>query len=320
MVGRIERSREHLKLGYKAVRGPLLTSLVIPYGGILGDLSDNLPSVILEKLLGEIREENVDRLKFHYLAEGSSMLGAVVGARRAFWQAHLEPWTPHWQLTIPADIKTFWSKLSKNHRHFLRRIANALEREHPGRIRYEDANQETQVGRVCEEVEGIAQQTYLRGMSEGFISDRAHIERLVLAARNNRFRAYLLYIDDIPGSYLLGPVYNKTFYGAYIGYDPRYRKYDIGQLVLVHAIESLSKEGIERFDFGFGTAFYKERFGDAIWRERSVALYAPSFKSAVFVTTMKMAERVTDLTKRLLNNAGLITALKRRWRRRLTKG
>ena len=319
LVCRLERQHQDFRVGYKTIRGPLVTSLTVPYRGVLGELREELVPMTLEVLVDEMRCENADKVEFHCLPEGSPVLAAVQSSSRALVRVVQEEWTPHWKVNLPCDVDAFWAKLSSRHRMFLRRMSKTLQRDYAGEIKYSAVSEEAQVGRLCEDIEEVAKRTYLRGLGKGFVADQQHVERLRTAARNHRLRAFVLQVAGTVRSYAVGSIYGDNFALAYTAYDPEFSRYDVGQLVLVHAIESLSREGIRHFDFGFGTALYKERFGDACLRERSVSLYAPTAKAVALVITVKLIAGGTYLAKTCLTKLGFVDFLKHRWRKRLVQ-
>jgi len=320
LVCRLERQRQDFNVGYKTIRGPLVTSLTVPYRGVLGDLRGGLVPIILKVLVDELRRVNADKLEFHGLPEGSPMLSCVQRSPGAVVRVVEEEWTLHWKLALPANVEAFWAKLSSRHRMFLRRMSKTLQSDYAGEVEYSAVSEEAQVGRLCEDIEEVAKKTYLRGLGKGFHADQEHIDRIANAARSHRLRAFLLYAAGRVRSYAVGSVYGDEFALAYTAYDPEFSRYDVGQLVIVHAIESLSREGIRHFDFGFGTALYKERFGDTCLKERSVSYYAPTTKGRALAVGQKVSASAYSLAKASLDKTGAIKFLKRYWRKRLAGG
>jgi Acetyltransferase (GNAT) domain len=319
VTGRVERSRVNFTVGYKNIPGPAVNSLTVPYGGILGTLDDEIARLILAALSNEFGSDHVDRITFNYLPESSPLMNALQNVRGRHLRLFQGDWTPHFMANLSSDVDVFWAKLSRQHRNFLRRKARKLEQETAQKIEYSRVTEEADVEKLCAELEEVAKKTYLRGLGKGFIWDAPHVERMMMAARNQRLRAFLLRIGGKPISYVVGPVYNGKFNLAYTAYDPAYGHYDVGQLVLVYAIESLCREGQQYFDFGFGAARYKEQFGDKCVRERSVSWYAPTVKAAALTTAVKMNGFGTRVTRACFSE-GVVKLLKRYWRKRLAQG
>lgn len=319
VVCRVEQRRVNFRMGYKTIPGPAVTSLTVPYGGILGQCDDETGSLLLRTLRDELKRESADRIEFHQLPEGSPVLDAFDSAKGAVLRRVRDDWTPHWRTSLSSDMDSFWATRSKNHRRFLRRMSNNLEREHPGKVQFSVVTEESQVQKMCEDIEEVARLTYLRGMAKGFIADDLHVGRLVHSARHGRLRAFLLSVDGKLRSYWVGSIYNGVFYAAYTGYDPAFAHFDVGQLLLLRSIEFLAREGHQHVDFGLGTALYKERFGDTCWQERTVSFYAPGLKGATLVAALNLMAGGTKVVRRCLDKLGMEKLLKRYWRRRLAQ-
>jgi hypothetical protein len=319
VTGRLERSRVNFALGYKNIPGPTVNSLTVPYGGILGTLDDEIAGLIVETLSKGFGSDRVDRITFSYLPEESPLMKVLQNVRAKQVRLFQGDLTPHFTACLSSDVESFWAKLSRQHRNFLRRKARKLEKDCGQTIEYSRVTEEANIETLCAQLEEVAKKTYLRGLGKGFIWDAPHVERLAMSARNQRLRAFLLQVGGKTISYVVGPVYNGRFNLAYTAYDPAFGHYDVGQLVLVHAIESLCREGLQSFDFGFGAARYKEQFGDKCVQERPVSLYAPTVKAAVLTTAVKMNRFGTRVTRACLNE-GVVKRLKRYWRKRLAQG
>jgi hypothetical protein len=320
VTSRIEQSRVKFAFGYKSIGGPLVNSLTVPYGGVLGELDDEIAPLILAALSREFEGNKIDRVAFQYLPEGSPLMNALQNVRAKRVRLFQGDWTPHFLANLSTDVEAFWAKLSRQHRNFLRRKSRKLERDCNCQIEYSSVSAEADVEKLCAQIEEVAKKTYLRGLGKGFIWDAEHSERLAMSAKNQHLRGFLLQLAGKTISYVVGSVYKGKFNLAYTAYDPAYGHFDVGQLVLVHAIESLCREGVQFFDFGFGGARYKEQFGDKCVRERSVYLYAPTIKAVGVAATQKVTASGANAARACLDKVGIAKLMKRYWRRALAQG
>lgn len=71
---------------------------------------------------------------------------------------------------------------------------------------------------------------------------------------------YLLELSDKPVSALYGFKYRSKFYYYLSGFDPAYRRYSVGKLLLAHVMNQCIKEGLNEFDFMRGGEEYKDRW------------------------------------------------------------
>jgi CelD/BcsL family acetyltransferase involved in cellulose biosynthesis len=96
------------------------------------------------------------------------------------------------------------------------------------------------------------------GLPEG---DTARDEMCALAAQD-QVRAYLLYLDDKPVSYLYLPIHDGVIAYAHLGYDPAVASMSVGTVLQLHALERLFGEDRYRyFDFTEGEGAHKKMFG-----------------------------------------------------------
>lgn len=320
VVCRLERATVDFALGYKTLRGPVVNSLTVPYGGVLGECDEATAALILETLSKRTSSERVDRISFHYLAEGSPILTTLEGSNQYRRRLIKDDWTLHWDSDLTPDVEAFWSKLSRKHRMFLRRVAKNLEQAFPGKVNYSALRTEGEAASLCDKMEEVAKKTYLRGMGRGFVRDDQHSGRLLHAAKHGRLRAFLLQIGDRPISYAVGSVYDGRYILAYTAYDPELHSFDVGQLIIMNAIESLCREGVQKFDFGFGTALYKERLGDTCRRERSLHVYSPAVRAVVLVGVLRVFGGGNALARCVFSKLGVLKFAKQYWRKRLAQG
>lgn len=84
------------------------------------------------------------------------------------------------------------------------------------------------------------------------------------------------------------------FYGALTAYDPTYRRFRVGYLLMQHLIDQASERGFDTFDLGIGDFSYKEK-----WATHRLTLYA--YERAVtaagqFYLQMRRARRLVRAT------------------------
>jgi CelD/BcsL family acetyltransferase involved in cellulose biosynthesis len=93
--------------------------------------------------------------------------------------------------------------------------------------------------------------------------------------------------------------------------------YEPGTLIFMHMVDELAREGVRRFDFGLGEAFYKQRFGDQSWREGTVRIFAPTVKGLTLRSSLGFFRMLDAVGRHLVKKIGGLDRLKTGWRRRL---
>jgi hypothetical protein len=90
-----------------------------------------------------------------------------------------------------------------------------------------------------------------------------------------------MYIEGKPSAFWLGCIHGNTLSSnpGGTGYDPRFRKYGIGTLLMWKIIEDLCKDDRIRYiDFGRGDSSYKRRICDLNWKAADFYIFQPTSK------------------------------------------
>lgn len=95
----------------------------------------------------------------------------------------------------------------------------------------------------------------------GLPNDPAFIEGAIKGAETDAVRAFLLFANGSPVSYLYCPVEDDVLQYAYLGYDPDWANLSPGTVLLWTALEQLFAEGrYSAFDFTEGESEHKRLF------------------------------------------------------------
>jgi CelD/BcsL family acetyltransferase involved in cellulose biosynthesis len=82
---------------------------------------------------------------------------------------------------------------------------------------------------------------------------------------------FLLNLSNDPAASLYGFKYQSKFYYYLSGFDPRYRKYSVGNLLISHIISKCIQGRLREFDFMRGAETYKDRWNStARWNHQAV--------------------------------------------------
>lgn len=178
-------------------------------------------------------------------------------------------------LTLPATFKDFFIGRSKSKK--LRGLLRRLEKHYPGKVAIRVFTEEEEVPILCRDTEAVSQKTYLHALGVGFIdTDNTRALTRVLA-RQGKLRGYIIYIEGTPGAYLTGYSHRNIHYDTATGFDPHYKKFELGTILMLREIEDLcDNENIAYIDNGPGDQWYKQRFCDLSWDEVSFFIFAPS--------------------------------------------
>jgi CelD/BcsL family acetyltransferase involved in cellulose biosynthesis len=318
LAARLEDGQIAPSIGYIKPFRLAVKRLAVINQGLLGEVNDSVAVTLLKGLHEAMARERIDVVELFHLPEDSPLLQAAVAATPPLWRDDQPSWSTHWDLTLPREAGGLLQKMNSKHRYWIRRKMRELEGAYPKCVQYRTFATGERIETLCAALEQVAKLTYQRGLAAGFIDDTEQRARFALFSQRRELRAWTLHVEDVPRAYAVGIVYQGTFHFAMTGYDPEFRRFEIGTLLFLYMIDELIREGVARFDFGLGTAFYKERFGDHSWREGSLRLYRPSVKSLLARTGVGIVEYGASTGRRIAERLGAINKVKTQWRNRIS--
>jgi len=315
LIGRLEQRRLALNIGYWTICKPKVVLLNVIYGGVLGDQNTTNCTAAVSELMKYLKKEHIDAVFLSNLRIDTPLYQA----------ARLKPETLsrdrgcaeeiHWQATLPSSIDDFYKGINSKHRYWLRRIGKILEKDFPGKVVIRHVNRTEDVDQLCNDVEEVAKHSFQRSLGGGFICDDEHKNRLKLSAKKGWLRASVLYIDNAPSAFWIATCYGNTAYLDFTGYIPRYKKYEVGTILLLDLIKNIIENTDARvLDFGFGDALYKQRFGDSSWRESPVYIFAPTMRGIKLNALRTAMSSINGFAQYILKKTNLIKKI-RQWKR-----
>jgi CelD/BcsL family acetyltransferase involved in cellulose biosynthesis len=321
VIGRIGKHPVAFRLGYKTISSPILKCLSIVYGGVIGQPSRELCSLLLSDLTGALRRREADVVFFNHLRTDSPVSQLCETMPHFVTRSHCVSAESHWQTDIPKSVDEFYSRIPKSRKQrWCRNFRNLEKMSSSGFnvVCYRDINEvEYLIDVVCR----IERSTYKNGLNIGFTDSVLNRALLEQAARDDWLRAYVLYIGDEPCAFQLDIQYDKVQFTEYGSFNPRWGHGSPGIVLLLKVLEELCGDmEVVAMDYGFGNASYKEKLGTNCWLEKSVYIYAPRLHPIVVNMAMfaNLAfSRVLNWTAAHLN---LDSSIKRYWRRMMCNG
>ena len=191
------------------------------------------------------------------------------------WRSEADVPELRWRLALPDTFDALMQRTNRHGRQKLKRYRKVLERDFPGRVVLRRTVDEGDVPAFCARAEKVARVSYQRGLGFGFLHDTEREERLVLAARARRLRAFDLEVDGVPRAFWLTERSGDTLYVDSTAFDREFGRYEPGTVVLLELLADAIGERVRVIDYGFGDALYKRRFDAASTLESDVYLFAP---------------------------------------------
>lgn len=316
-VGRIEKIDMGISLGYKTFYKAKVTCLTMLYAGLLGNWSNELNIALVKALMKELRYKVADIVWFNLLHMQSDLYNLARKLPNFICRDHVIETNIHWKMTLPDSFDSFLKKMTAKHRYWLNRLPRVFQKDYPGKVDYKYFENSNNFEQLIADIEKIAKKSYQRGIGAGFIDNSMMRQRLSIAAKKGHMRAYLLYVDEKPCAFWIGTLYKKIFYLDYTSYDAAYKRYEPGTILFMRMLENITKSEATEIDFGFGDAFYKQRFGNQQWIESSIYLYAPTIKGVAINLMRTLYIIPYRYIMSLAERTNILPKIKRLWRNKL---
>jgi CelD/BcsL family acetyltransferase involved in cellulose biosynthesis len=321
LVGRIEESRLKIKLGAKTVFQPRIRQLRVAYGGVMGDWTEPAAEAAVAEVKRLMSEDGVDLVFFNHVDVDSPLHRVASAARGLLGSRAPDPAETHWMMTLPDRYEEFEQGLSRNKRKQWRRHARRFEEEFGDAIRITCYRDVADLDRIMADSEAIESKSYHRGLQVGFVDDDETRRRFRRSLEKGWLRVYILYVEGVPRAFQYLQIYGRTIFAYGTAYDPDFRKYGIGNYLLVHVLKEFAGDpGIDHVDFGFGDATYKSDICDIRREEASLYLFRPGLRGTRVFMQRYGALMLGNVLERTLKQADWYERVKASWRRRSEAG
>jgi hypothetical protein len=155
-------------------------------------------------------------------------------------------------------LTSFSGKTRSDLRRKLRKFSNASG----GSINWKQYRTPEEVVAFFTLAKKVSAKTYQdRLLGVGLPADERFIASACALSREDRIRAYLLFLNEVPISYLFCPISEGVVSYDRLGYDPAYASLSPGTVLQMLVLEALFAERqFETFDFTEGEGQHKEVF------------------------------------------------------------
>lgn len=315
IIGRVERRQIICRVGYKTILKPSLRCLSVIYGGILGESSEQISSRLVQELIDTLRRGGADVVFLNHLGINSTVHRLSRTMPCFLCRDHFPVVEDHWQTNIPATAEEFYTRISRKRKKEWNRLSRRLEEAAGGPVKVECYDNINQVENFIEIASKISATTYKEALDAGFADSLYTHSILTRSAQRGDWRAYVLYAGQVPCAYETGIIYGHAYFAEAIGFSPEWSSFSPGTILFVKALEDLSQNTlIEIFDYGFGSAAYKERFGSKSWPEASVYIFAPRFYPIIINILRSSVRNVNTGLQFVVQKTGSLSWIKRQWR------
>jgi CelD/BcsL family acetyltransferase involved in cellulose biosynthesis len=252
-------------------------------------------------LLSPLRDGQVDRIQLSWQREGSALLSVALQSCALNKFPTVLNSALHWAISIPDRPGEFLARMKSKHRSVLRKMQRELEGAFSKSVFFKTFKSPADVPEALEQIEMVAKKTYQRGLGVGIRNNDEFRRRFTEDALAGRMRVWVLYAGGVPRAFRVGQVFGNTIHAGGIGHDPDLQAYRLGNILLVHAIDELSSEGVKIYDLGLGNAPYKERFGTASWTDVTLSIYSGRFRSRLTRKAILADSTINSALRSILN-------------------
>jgi CelD/BcsL family acetyltransferase involved in cellulose biosynthesis len=196
---------------------------------------------------------------------------------------------------------------SSKSRSTLKRKARKLADRSGGTLDLRCYRNAEEFERFYADARALSVRTYQEQLLDAGLPDgpEAYQEMLTLA-RRDQLRAWLLFVDGRPVSYLCAPAEGDTLIYAYLGYDPQFAEYSPGTVLQLEAMRQLMEQKRFRlFDFTEGQGQHKRLFATDGVACIDLLLMRPTVANLLAGYGLNGFDTAVGLAKKVLGGTGL---------------
>lgn len=313
-VGKIQQLPLKLQFGYKVVKGPSLTTLIIHKSGFIGQWDEVVFQLLMAQLRNLMNTGTVDALLLRMIPLDSPLHGVARSQIPFFQRDHFPIIQDCWVLNQLDSFEAFLGARRTLKRNF-RTYGNRLARAFPNRVQIKCYRNPDDLELLLRDSEEVGQKTWQRRLGEPSFLDPEERSKYKFHLNHGWCRGYVLYLDGIPAAYRHGIIYKDVFYVGSTGYDPFFRHLGPGTYLLLHVIkEFCGTQRARLLDFNVGNAEDKRQFCNLSHPVAHIYIFAPATSLLALNALRFMTQGTHQLTKSLLQRLGWYHAIRRQWR------
>jgi hypothetical protein len=233
--------------------------------------------------------------------------------RRNGYLCYVSSQYPRYYIDMHQSFSEYKGKFSSKTRSTLNRKIRKYTDYCGGEISwkvYKDVSEMSEFFRLAR---AVSETTYQEKLLDAGLpaSGRFIIEMEQLAAQG-RVRAFILFHENQPVSYLYCPITDGIVIYAFLGYDPRYMDFSVGTILQWLALEHLFAEKSFRFfDFTEGQSDHKKLFSTHGIQCANVFFLRSNLHNMVLLHSQKAVDHFSRLIGEKLHRLGLKTTVRR---------
>lgn len=217
---------------------------------------------------------------------------------------------------LDRDFDAYLAGFSAKSRSTLKRKLRKLADRSGGSLDLRGYRRPEELEEFHRQARALSALTYQeRRLGAGLPDGEAAVAEMRALARRDQVRAWLLFVDRRPVSYLYAPAEGETLVYAHLGYDPDFAAFSPGTVLQLEAMRLLMAERRFRlFDFTEGDGQHKRQFATDSLDCVDLLLLRRNPANLVMGHALGLFDRAVATAKRLVA-AVAGDALRRRFRR-----
>jgi hypothetical protein len=278
LVGQIRRRRAFAMVSSVNIPGPLARVLEIKKGGRMGRPSPAIDKLLASELLRATKSGEVDSVSFERLPLQSELFLQIQQLPSFLVRERVPHVFCYSVLSLTAAERKRPRVFSGKTRREIRRKTRIVERAFPDQMDLKCFSHASELDEGMCDAMRVAVTTWQYYLGVGLTDTAQTREAFRFAAKHGWLRIYVFYIKGNPCAFLVGQLYNNTFYCQYAGYNPGFTEFSVGSLLTARAFEDLASAGVHRVDLGEGGQEHNRRLGCQMSEEGTVHVYSPTLR------------------------------------------
>lgn len=275
---------------------------------LLGTTDEALTHRMLAECATFVREQHATFLLIEDLERHDPLFSAAESLQRDGFRL-FSPTGIQERLKIefPPTPTDYWTKFSSKTRNTFRRKQKKI-----GVTRLVRIAEPAQVAEFLEAAHTISKRTWQsEKLGLRIRNNESELRFFTLLAARQSLRSYLLFVDEKPAAFLIGTQHQGLFNYEEVGYDRDFADRSPGQVLLLQVLEELLSNNPPRvFDFGGGTADYKQLFATTNSMSGNLWLVPPGMKPQLCLAYLRGCRWIDRTGRTLITRLGATTLLR----------
>jgi CelD/BcsL family acetyltransferase involved in cellulose biosynthesis len=280
--------------------------------GFLGSSDSLVEHELLEAAMREVRQRGAKFLLIEDIDQASPLLEKSQALLKRGFQIY-SPTSMQIRLKInmPPTYTDYMGKFSGKTRSTFRRQEKRL-----GEYRIVYSTSVEHVADFLRDANQISVNTWQTDQFGLRVkNDEFELTQFTFLADQGALRSYLLYMGDIPVTFVVGMQYRGAFRYDEVGFDRRYHAVAPGKILLIKIMEDLyARDTPKWFDFGMGDADYKRVFANHESTAGNVWILPPGIRSKCLVGFLNGSRKVRQMGRSMTQVLGWYTRMRQKSR------